>query len=146
MAFRWAADALTAVRVLCGAILVIRASLGLLLVGVLSDWIDGPLARRAGPTQRGARADLEADSILTLGAALAAMRCGAPAVVLVAPVLRYAIVPARLRDDVRWDRGTDVAQMLLLGGAIARLPTGWLAIPVTAARCAVLVARAARPR
>src|SRR5438309_6001329 len=42
----------------------------------LADWLDGPLARRRGATPLGAVLDLEADSWLTLWAAIAAYRCG----------------------------------------------------------------------
>jgi D-cysteine desulfhydrase len=78
-----------------------------------------------------------------LGAAIAAVRRQAPAVVLVGPIARYLIAPARSRDDVRWDRLTGVAQMALLGAVIARLPARWASIPVTAARCAALAVRMA---
>jgi len=110
------------------------------------DWLDGPLARRAGTTAMGARFDLEADSLLTLGAAIAAVRRGAPPVALLAPIGRNALTPARAPDPVRWDRITGVAQMLVLGGALARLPVAVLWIPVTAARCAALLARLDRSR
>lgn len=150
--FRRAANTLTSLRVICGLVLLfwpslpLRPSVAVLLLGVVTDWLDGPLARRTVPTPIGARFDLEADSLLTLGAAVAAVRRGAPAVVLVAPFARYGVVPAQDRDDVRWDRTTGVTQMLLLAGALARLPVTWLMIPVTAARCAVLVARVNRAR
>jgi len=143
---RRAADALTALRAVCGAILVVRPSLGVLLVGVVSDWIDGPLARRAGPTRGGARADLEADSILTLGAAIGAARLGVSRVALLAPLARYAVVAIRRRpldrDEVAWDRATGVAQMAVLAAALAPWPVRSLrslAIPMSAARCAVLL-------
>ena len=126
--------------------LIVRPSLALFLLGVVTDWLDGPLARRAGPSAHGARFDLEADSLLTLGAAVAAFRRGTPAVALLAPAGRYAIRPARDRGEVRWDRSTGVAQMALFGLAISRFRTTWLALPVTAARCAVLVARMDRSR
>ncbi|MBA3823924.1 MAG: CDP-alcohol phosphatidyltransferase family protein, partial [Ktedonobacterales bacterium] len=41
----------------CGAVLV---------AGTALDWLDGPLARRLGPTHLGAALDIEADSWLTL--------------------------------------------------------------------------------
>jgi hypothetical protein len=144
--FRRAAGALTAFRALCGLILPVRPSLALLLVGVITDWVDGPLARRAGSLARGARDDAQADSLLTLGAAIAAVRRGAPPVVLLAPIAHYALAPARHPDDVRWDRFTGVAQMALLGAAIARLPIAWPATFVTAPRCAALLARQGRAR
>jgi phosphatidylglycerophosphate synthase len=137
------ADLLTALRVLCGALLVVRPALWIFVVGVVSDWLDGPIARRSPASPYGARFDIEADSLLTLGAAIAAVRQRAPAVVLVGPIGRYLIAPAISRDEVRWDRLTGVAQMALLGAIIARLPAGWASVPVTAARCAALAARIA---
>ena len=143
---RCAADALTGFRALCGLVLPFRPSVALVLVGVVTDWLDGPLARRAGATAMGARFDLEADSLLTLGAAIAAVRRGVPRVGLLAPIVRYALTPAHAPDAVRWDRITGVAQMLMFGGALARFPVAALAIPVTAARCAALLARLDRAR
>ncbi|MDP9246402.1 MAG: CDP-alcohol phosphatidyltransferase family protein [Chloroflexota bacterium] len=143
---RSTADGLTIFRVLCAIVLAFRPSFPLLLVAVVSDWLDGPLARHAGPTSRGARLDLEADSLLTLGAAIAAVRSGAPRVVLLAPVARYALQVARPEldpDEARWDRVTGVAQMVVLAAAIARLPLTALALPVSAARTAALAARIA---
>jgi hypothetical protein len=144
--FHRAADVLTTFRAICGLVLPFRPSLVIFLAGVVSDWLDGPLARRSGASVHGAAFDIEADSLLTLGAAAAAIRCGAPAAVLVGPVARYVIAPARGRDERWWDRLTGVAQMALLGAAIARLPTGWPSVPVTAARCAALLARVDRSR
>jgi hypothetical protein len=74
------------------------------------------------------------------------VRRGAPPVVLMAPIAHYGLAPARHPDDVRWDRFTGVAQMALLGAAIARLPIAWPATLVTAARCAALLARQGRAR
>ena len=113
---------LTALRILCGALLVVRPALWIFVVGVVSDWLDGPIARRAPASPYGARLDLEADSLL-------------------GPIARYLIAPARARDQMRWDRLTGVAQMVLLGAIIARLPARWASVPVTAARCAALAAR-----
>ncbi|SRR5256885_13458552 len=153
LTLRRAADALTALRGLCGALLVVWPSFGVLLVGVLTDWIDGPLARRAGATARGARFDLEADSLLTLGAAVAATRVGGSTVLLVAPVLRYAVAALRARpldnDGVRWDRITGVAQMTVFAALLAAGPMRGLryfGVPVSAARCAALLVQAQRPR
>jgi phosphatidylglycerophosphate synthase len=143
---RRSADTLTAFRALCGVFLAFRPSWLAFFAGVLSDWLDGPLARRAGVTAAGARFDLEADSLLTLGAAIAAVRCGAPRIVLVAPVARYAVQALRPRltpDEARWDRITGVAQMAVLGAAIARWPFAALALPMSAARAAALAARVA---
>ena len=143
MSFRRAADLLTALRALCGLVLPFRPSVAVFVAAVISDWLDGPLARRGGQSAHGARFDLEADSLLTLGAAVAAVRRGAPLIVLVGPIARYVMAPATARDEVRWDRLTGVAQMALLGAVIARLPARWASIPVTAARCAALAARVA---
>src|SRR5438093_5046720 len=58
----------------------------------LTDWIDGPLARRRGrgPTRLGRVLDLELDSSLTLATTLAATRLGTlDAICLVTPSLRY---------------------------------------------------------
>jgi len=144
---------LTAVRAMCGLLLPFGPSLAVFLVGVVSDWLDGPLARRAGPTARGARFDLEADSLLTLGASIAAARVGAPRVVLLAPLARYAIAMIRTgpldRDGVRWDRVTGVAQMAVFAAALGPRPLrvlGFLAVPVSAARCAAVLVQAQRPR
>ena len=150
---RLAADLLTALRAFCGAVLVARPSLTILLVGIVTDWLDGPLARRGGPTATGARFDLEADSLLTLGASIAAARVGVPRVVLLAPVARYAVAMIRTgpldRDGVRWDRITGVAQMAVFAAALAPGPLRalrFLAVPVAAGRCAALLVQAQRPR
>ena len=141
-----AADALTILRAACGLLLPFRPALSILLVGVVTDWLDGPLARRAGGSAYGVRLDLEADSLLTLGAAIAAVRRGAPRVVLLAPVARYAVAARRPhldRDEAFWDRLTGVAQMAVLAGAIARWPVGLSALLLSAARTAALAARMA---
>jgi phosphatidylglycerophosphate synthase len=103
-----AVDALTLSRGLCAAIVAGMAASGvrdrrgyaarlawpLALCGAtLTDWIDGPLARRRGrgPSRLGGVLDLELDSWLTLATALAAARLGTlPTVCLVTPSLRYA--------------------------------------------------------
>ena len=59
----------------------------------LTDWIDGPLARRRGrgPTRLGRLLDLELDSWLTLATAVAATRFGRlHPLCLLSPSLRYA--------------------------------------------------------
>ncbi|HEX9266846.1 MAG TPA: CDP-alcohol phosphatidyltransferase family protein [Candidatus Limnocylindria bacterium] len=58
----------------------------------LTDWIDGPLARRRGrgPTRLGRVLDLELDSWLTLATTFAGTRLGTlDAICLVTPSLRY---------------------------------------------------------
>ena len=132
---------------------MLRPSLAVLILGVVSDWVDGPLARRAGPTRYGARFDLEADSLLTLGAAVSATHAGASRVSLIGPLLRYAVAGAGRRpldrDGVRWDRATGIAQMAVFGAALEPGPfraLRRLAIPVSAARCAALLVQARRSR
>jgi phosphatidylglycerophosphate synthase len=150
---RHAADGLTALRAMCALVLPFRPSLLILIVAVITDWLDGPLARRQPPTAHGPRFDLEADSLLTLGAAIAAARAGAPRVVLLAPFARYAVARAQRgpldRDGVRWDRITGVGQMATLAAALAPTPfraLGILTLPVSAARCAALLVQAERAR
>jgi phosphatidylglycerophosphate synthase len=150
---RYAADALTASRAICGLILPFWPRFPMLVVAVVTDWVDGPLARRWPPTGHGPRFDLEADSLLTLGAAIAAVRVGAPRVAMLAPSARYAVAIIRRRpltpDEVRWDRLTGVVQMTVLAAALARMP--WrllriLALPASAARCAAMLVQAERSR
>jgi len=139
------ADALTLTRGLCGALLAglvasgqrERASpigwLGFLVTlggAAVSDWLDGPLARRHGPTRLGAALDIEADSWLTVWAAAAAgMWGGLPRWCLAAPLLPY-LHPLRALRAGRlpvgggpwWVRVTGTAQMALFLAALA--PTG----------------------
>jgi phosphatidylglycerophosphate synthase len=102
-----AVDALTLSRGLAASIVVASALAGpherrsyaatlawpLALSGsTLTDWIDGPLARRRGrgPTRLGRLLDLELDSWLTLATTFAGTRLGTlDAVCLVTPSLRY---------------------------------------------------------
>lgn len=146
MSFRpRAADAFSVFRALCGVLVAVRPSVLVVCFGVISDWVDGPLARRFGPSPYGPRLDLEADSLLTLGTAIAALRRGAPPIALLAPVARYAIAPMRPHltpDERKWDQITGVGQMLVLTLAIARTPFAWLVVPVSAARVATLAAQA----
>ncbi|MDP9321306.1 MAG: CDP-alcohol phosphatidyltransferase family protein [Chloroflexota bacterium] len=150
---RHVADALTAFRAICGLILPVWPSLPLLVVAIVTDWLDGPLARRRPPAGHGPRFDLEADSLLTLGAAIAAVRVGAPRVAMLAPFARYAVAIIRTGpltpDEVRWDRLTGVAQMAVLAAALAPMPLRplrILALPVSAARCAAMLVQAERSR
>jgi phosphatidylglycerophosphate synthase len=146
---RHVADALTGFRAMCGLILPFWPSLPLLVVAVVTDWFDGPLARRRPPARHGRRFDLEADSLLTLGAAIAAARVGAPRVAMLAPIARYAVAIIRAGpltpDEVRWDRLTGVAQMAVLAAALAPMPLRALrilALPASAARCAAMLVQA----
>jgi phosphatidylglycerophosphate synthase len=98
-----------------------------LLGATLSDWLDGPLSRRAGPTRLGRVLDLEADSWLTLWAAAGAVAwSGLPRWCLLPPLLRYAgplldLVRGELPagGGPRWSRATGTAQMALILVALA---------------------------
>lgn len=64
--------------------------LSTLVIGSLTDWFDGPLARRAGPTRLGGVMDIEADSWLSVWSAMEAVRCaGLPRLCLVPPAMHY---------------------------------------------------------
>ncbi len=98
-----------------------------LVTATLCDWSDGPLARRLGPTRLGAVLDIEADSWLTLGAAIGAVAWGGLCWFVAAPaVIRY-IHPAIAFCQGRLPKGggpwwsifTGVAQMVLLVTALA---------------------------
>lgn len=147
------ANALTLTRVLVGCILAAlvlsgahdRTRPAAVVVWVLvivsasvGDWLDGPLARREGPTQFGAVLDIESDSWLTLWCAVAAVTMGGlPWICIVPPVVRYSHPLLDLRGGKLpsgggpwWSRATGAAQMVMLVAAIA---------PITgAARDAVL--------
>jgi phosphatidylglycerophosphate synthase len=144
--YRLAANALTAARAIASVVLIARPSLRLVAFAVATDWIDGSLARRAGVTSYGARFDLEADSLLTLGTAIAAVRSGAPIVALAAPIARYAF--AGVRDPLSLSRG-EVFLDRATGGPLMAVLIAWLAPssfkvlrgltgPVTLARCAAM--------
>ena len=148
--YRLAANALTAARAIASVVLIARPSLALVAFAIATDWIDGSLARRGGAASYGARIDLEADSSLTLGTAIAAVRSGAPMVALVAPVARYAI--AGVRDPLSLS-GADVFLDRVTGGPLMAVLIAWLAParfgplraltgPVTLARCAAMGALA----
>src|SRR5437588_12900107 len=95
--------------------------LALLLGCTVCDWLDGPLARRLGPTPLGAALDLEADSWLTLWGAAAAYRLGGvPGPSLLPPALRY---PLAAGSGVRlgtWERAAGVAQMVAIAWGLTR--------------------------
>jgi phosphatidylglycerophosphate synthase len=71
----------------------------------LSDWIDGPLARRRGrgPTRLGRVLDLELDSWLTLATTFAGTRLGSlDAPCLITPLLRYLAMASPISyEDIR---------------------------------------------
>jgi phosphatidylglycerophosphate synthase len=131
------------------------AAFALALVAVtLSDWLDGPLARRAGPTKLGAVLDIESDSWLTLWCSAAAVAWGGlPWWVLIPPLLRYihpirALLAGGLPSGGGpwWSRVTGVAQMVLFFAVLlpAALPPldaalAIAALPISAAQSVVLV-------
>jgi phosphatidylglycerophosphate synthase len=102
-----------------------------LYAATLSDWVDGPLARRAGPTLLGGVLDIEFDSWLTLWSGIAAVVWGGlPWLVLIPPLLRYVQPVLALRQgDLPagggpwWSRMTGVAQMALF--ILALTPIDW---------------------
>ena len=113
---------------------------GLVVGATLTDWLDGPLARRAGPTRLGAVLDLEADSWLTLWAAIAAYRTGSlSGWSLLPPALRYVLRLARGRppkSTVR-HRAAGSGQMIVLMSALSPWPSlrrlaARIAVPVQA--------------
>jgi phosphatidylglycerophosphate synthase len=127
------------------------AWLALLWGCTLSDWLDGPLARRAagGDRRLGAILDLEADSWLSLWGALAAWRCGTlPWVNLVAPLLRYPLQLARSPSRrVRvefWQRVAGTLQMVVVCAGLSPWQTfhrvaACLALPAAGAQLVTLL-------
>src|SRR5438132_11701346 len=101
----------------------------LLYGAIVSDWLDGPIARRLGTSELGATLDIEADSWLTLStSAVAVATGGLPAYVVAPPLLRYVrlaalrrIVPYRdlVSGDPLWTRHVGMAQMMLYIAALA---------------------------
>lgn len=82
----------------------------------LTDWIDGPLARRRGrgPTRLGRVLDLELDSWLTLATTFAGTRLGTlDALCLITPSLRYLAMAAPIPyEDVHAIGKSDRARNL----------------------------------
>jgi len=105
------------------------AWMALLYGAIVSDWLDGPIARRLGSSEVGAMLDIEADSWLTLSSSgLAVASGGLPKYVLAGPLLRYVrlaglrpIVPYRglVSGDPLWTRHVGMAQMMLFIAALA---------------------------
>lgn len=97
------------------------------LAATVTDWCDGPLARRFGPTRLGAVMDIEADSLLTVALAAAAVRWGGLSrLALIPPVVRYGDLVRTVRrgtvftgDAIWWRRAAGGAQMLCLLLALA---------------------------
>jgi phosphatidylglycerophosphate synthase len=124
-----AVDAITLSRGLAASIVAASALAGsrrsyaaklawpLAVIGsTLTDWIDGPLARRRGrgATQLGRVLDLELDSWLTLATTLAGTRLGTlDAPCLITPSLRYLAMASRISyEDVHAVGKTDRARNL----------------------------------
>lgn len=150
------ADVLTLLRAATGGVLAglmlasIRDRMGLagwlaciaaLLAATIYDWLDGPLARRFGPTRLGGVLDIEADSWLTLWCAVSAVAWGGlPWWCLLPPLARY-VLPVRtlLRGELPagggpwWWRVTGVAQMALLLAALVPLQAHWRDVALAAA-------------
>jgi len=163
------ADLLSGSRAACAAAILTSVTVGpahrspeqarrllllALLAATVTDWLDGPLARWFGPTRLGTVMDIEADSLLTLALAAAAVRWGRlPALVLVPPVVRYGDLVRTVRrgaiftgDAIWWCRVTGGAQMLCLLLALAprrhersRRSLRRVAIVISLAQCATQV-------
>lgn len=103
--------------------------IALLYGAIVSDWLDGPIARRLGTSETGAMFDIEADSWLTLCSSAAGVTWGGlPAYVVAPPVARYVrlaalhrLVPYRqlISGDPLWTRHIGMAQMMLFIAALA---------------------------
>ncbi|HEV3095838.1 MAG TPA: CDP-alcohol phosphatidyltransferase family protein [Candidatus Dormibacteraeota bacterium] len=101
----------------------------LLYGAIVSDWLDGPIARRLGTSEVGAMFDIEADSWLTLSSSVLAVASGGlPAPVVAPPLMRYLrlatlrpFVPYRalVSGDPLWTRHVGMAQMMLFIAALA---------------------------
>jgi len=163
------ADVLTISRAASGAVLAglvtsgIRDRKGIagwisllmpLLGATATDWLDGPLARHAGPTRLGGVLDIEADSWLTLWSATAAIAWGnLPAWCILPPIIRYldslhSLLHNKLPQGGGswWCRLTGTCQMVLL--FLALTPIDFprrkqlliaVALPVSSAQCAAVL-------
>lgn len=120
----------------------------------ISDWLDGPIARKAGDTPWGKPLDIESDSWLTFWCALAAIFVGGlPWFVLAPPLLHYAFPIIELRagnlpkgGKPDLSRVTGIAHMVLLIAAFAPVSPSWreplLAIavwPVSGGQCVTML-------
>jgi phosphatidylglycerophosphate synthase len=165
------ADMLTLSRAATGAVLAglvasgIRDRNGIVgLIGWLmpllgvTDWLDGPLARRAGPTYLRGVLDIEADSWLTLWSAAGAVAWGnLPRWCLLPPIIHYlepilALLQGKLPQGGGpwWYRLAGASQMGLLIVALA--PFDWrrrkqfltaASLPISIGQCAAIFARLA---
>ena len=127
------------------------------LLGV-TDWLDGSLARMAGPTRLGGVLDIEADSWLTLWSAAGAVAWGElPAWCLLPPIIHFlepllALLQGKLPQGGGpwWYRLAGANQMGLLIVALA--PFDWrqrkqfliaASLPITIGQCAAILVRLA---
>jgi phosphatidylglycerophosphate synthase len=164
------ANALTLVRVDIGCILAALVLSGardrmaaasvvvwalVVFAATMLDWLDGPIARREGPTRFGAVLDIESDSWLTLWCAVAAVALGGlPWICVLPPIVRYIHPLLALRTGKLpsggspwWSRATGVAQMATLLAAFAPITgaardtiLGIVIWPVSIAQLATIVA------
>jgi phosphatidylglycerophosphate synthase len=128
------------------------------LFGV-TDWLDGTLARCAGPTRLGGVLDIEADSWLTLWSAAGAVAWGnLPRWCLLPPIIHYlepllALMQGKLPEGGGpwWYRIAGASQMGVLIGTLA--PFDWrlrkqiltaASLPVSIGQCAAICVRLAR--
>lgn len=104
-----------------------------LWAATLGDWLDGPVARRHGPTRLGGAMDIEADSWVTVwSAAYAVFASGLPSWCLLAPVVRYLhpLLEVAAGGLPRgggpwWARLSGAAQMGLVLLALAPVRSTW---------------------
>ena len=170
------ADAVTLIRATAGTALLAlvagvgrdrtgvcgKIAFGLLVGAVVTDSIDGRLARRNGPTRLGAVLDIEADSLLTLGAAAAATAWGGLHwAALLPPALRYRdpVLAFRRGEEPSgggpwWCRASGAMQMAVFLAALSpeplwrgrRLQPAALAVSVAQLTTQVLDGRRRNPR
>ena len=127
------------------------------LLGV-TDWLDGALARQAGPTRLGGVLDIEADSWLTLWSAAGAVAWGeVPGWCLLPPIIHYlepllALMQGKLPQGGGpwWYRLVGASQMGLLIVALA--PFDWrqrkqfltaASFPISIGQCTAIFVRLA---
>lgn len=127
------------------------------LLGV-TDWLDGTLARRAGPTQLGSVLDIEADSWLTLWSSAGAIAWGNLPLWCLLPPLMHYLEPLQslLQGNLPrgggpwWYRLAGSSQMGLLIVILA--PFDWTqrkkilssaSLPVSIGQCTVIYASSA---
>lgn len=130
----------------------------ILLLGV-TDWLDGSLARRIGPTRLGEMLDIEADSWFTLWSAAGAVVWGKlPAYCLLPPIIRYLDPLISLRNGHLsqgggpwWSRLAGACQTGLFFTALAPFGGRWrnqilsaTALPVSIGQCVSLLLLLAR--